>query len=234
MRISVVIPALNEEKYITGVLSDLRRQTRLPDQIVVVDGKSDDQTVSVVSEGFVGVDVVVSAKRGPGLQRTLGGRQAFGDLLVFLDADVRVDTLFLENVERYFKNRSLGIAGVRYIPHQAGWPVRFFFFFFNSLFFLSQWSHPSAGGSCIICTKQVFELVGGFVEDNPFDDIIFVRHAARQGRFAILPLEVFVSDRRFRKYGLWYMWKRYLLLSWYFFWEDYEGARRVDYEFGKF
>ena len=234
MTISVVIPALNERNYIGNVLQELESQRVGINEVIVVDGHSDDGTSEFVRTHFPGVQVVNCEVRSPGAQRSLGGMIAKGEVLLFLDADVSLDKNFISKVTTLFERRFLDIAGVRYVVKDGSFGVRFFYFFFNFLFFLSQWSHPSAGGSCIMCRKTLFDDVGGFPNDNPYDDIIFVRNAACRGRFGILPINIYVSDRRFLKYGLWYMWKRYLMLSWYFFVGDFEGAKRVDYEFGKF
>ena len=60
MRVSIVIPTLNEEGYVGSLLSDITGQTRNADEVIVVDGRSQDGTTSVV-ERFPGVDLLICA-----------------------------------------------------------------------------------------------------------------------------------------------------------------------------
>jgi glycosyltransferase involved in cell wall biosynthesis len=60
MRTSIVIPTLNEENYVGFVLSDIARQTHKADEMIVVDGRSQDATSSVV-ERFPWVDLLIGA-----------------------------------------------------------------------------------------------------------------------------------------------------------------------------
>jgi glycosyltransferase involved in cell wall biosynthesis len=234
MKISVVIPAWNEEKYIGRILSDLDQQVRRVEEVIVVDGQSEDRTVEVVTEQYPKVRVVIADQRGVGYQRSLGGKVASGDLLIFLDADVAVEVDFVQRLSEQIQQRGLDLAAVKYVPRTNAWGVKFFYWFFNSLFFVFQKTHPSGGGSCLVVRKKLFEQLGGFTSEHVYDDIDLVRRGARLGKFGIVDVAVFVSDRRFRKYGLWSMWKKYLILSWYFAWNDFDGASRVKYEFGKF
>jgi glycosyltransferase involved in cell wall biosynthesis len=60
MKVSIVIPTFNEEDYVSPVLSDIARQSRRADEVIVVDGKSEDATASVV-ERFPGVNLLIGA-----------------------------------------------------------------------------------------------------------------------------------------------------------------------------
>src|SRR5215475_2492379 len=85
LRISVVIPVLNEEQ---GIATTLAALTPLKlHELIVVDGGSSDGTVEICSR--LGATVLSSA-RGRGLQMNHGARQATGDVLLFLHADTRL------------------------------------------------------------------------------------------------------------------------------------------------
>lgn len=99
---SVVIPTLNEERFLPGLLGDLSRQTRKPFEVIIVDGKSSDKTVvkaktfnSKISE----LHIVSSNKRNVAHQRNLGASKASGKWIIFMDADSRIPANFLEGVE---------------------------------------------------------------------------------------------------------------------------------------
>ena len=93
LRISVVIPARNEEHTLPLLLSDLRQQTLQPFQIIVADDDSEDAT-SVVARSF-GAEVLTLQDKptgwiGKNWACQNGAEAAKGDVLLFLDADVRL------------------------------------------------------------------------------------------------------------------------------------------------
>jgi glycosyltransferase involved in cell wall biosynthesis len=78
---------VNEENHVGSLLSEVSEQTIVPDEIIIVDGRSKDGIVSVV-ERFSNVELLIWSPPAAS-QRNLGCRRARGDVLVFLDADVR-------------------------------------------------------------------------------------------------------------------------------------------------
>ncbi|MDT8436135.1 MAG: TIGR04283 family arsenosugar biosynthesis glycosyltransferase [Gemmatimonadota bacterium] len=84
--ISIVIPALDEERTIAGLLDDLRR-LRVPRETIVVDGGSADATAAVARAAGARV---LSAPRGRGSQLRAGAAAAAAPVLCFLHADVRL------------------------------------------------------------------------------------------------------------------------------------------------
>lgn len=96
MNISVVIPLYNKEKYIEETLGSLLRQTRLPDQVIVVDDASTDASVAhaaaglsrLITAGVGHVELLRSPNNiGPSRARNQGLQRATGEVLAFLDAD---------------------------------------------------------------------------------------------------------------------------------------------------
>jgi glycosyltransferase involved in cell wall biosynthesis len=89
--ISVVIAAYNAGKYIARALTGLARQTRLPDEVIVVDdGSSDDTVIRVeefMRESELNIRLVRQFNRGPGAARNHGLSKCKGDYVVFTDAD---------------------------------------------------------------------------------------------------------------------------------------------------
>lgn len=232
MTVSVLIPCLNEEKYISTILTDLSRQTRVADEIIVVDGYSSDTTQTIVS-GFKGVQLFV---HGPGvaLQRNVAASHATGELLIFLDADTHITENFIESVIADFKQHTLDMAIPRYIPFQSKWSYELFFLFFNALFFLFQKILPSGAGCGVFIRRSVFEKYGGFNGSLTYDDIELIRRIGRRARFQIVPITVYVSDRRLRKYGLFHMIVLYFALSILFCLNQFKLANKIKYEFGRF
>lgn len=232
MKVSIIIPTLNEELYIDELLTSIRAQSRNVDEILVIDGGSVDTTKKIASS-FKNVHFV-TAKKPVGNQRTEGGKIATGNLLIFLDADVKLEKDFVANVLAEMKDRSLGMACPKYLPYPGSVIINMFYTLLNSLFLLVQNSVPSGAGSCICVKKDLFRRIGGFDANMHFDDIIFIRKAGKFAKFGILSSAVHVSDRRFRKYGIFQTCVTYALLSILFTLGLYRYANSIPYTFGTY
>ena len=101
MTISVIVCAYNEEAYIGPCLHSLVSQSRLPDEIIVIDNASSDRT-GLVARQVAGVRVVDEPRKGLVIARERGRREATGDVLVYVDADCRAPHTWLERIERRF------------------------------------------------------------------------------------------------------------------------------------
>ena len=229
--LSVIVPALNEERHVGSLLSDVLSQTRSADEVIVVDAGSEDGTVSV-AERFPGV-VLLNGSPPVAKGRNLGGRRAGGDVLVFLDADVRLPEGFFEGLLEEFEKRRLDVACPRYVPHQSTPAIRGIHAFFNLLFKSVEGLLPSGAGHCIAVRGEVFRESRGFDPTLKFDDIELIRRLAKDRRFGIVAERVYVSDRRYREHGVPKMLLRYLLMSLFFALGKHRWANRIEYEFGK-
>ena len=86
-RLSVIVCAHNEARLLPACLHSLLAQTRLPDEIVVVNNASTDETRAVAQQ-IPYVSVVDEPRKGLVVARETGRRTATGDILVYLDADL--------------------------------------------------------------------------------------------------------------------------------------------------
>lgn len=228
--LSVIIPTLNEERYVSSLLSDVAAQTREPDEVLIVDAGSTDGTTTVV--GRFPFARLLSGEPPVARGRNLGGREAKGEILVFLDADVRLPKGFFEGLLEDFEQRSLDVACPLYVPYRSTRAIEAFYRFFNLVTRAFQSTLPSGAGHCIALRSDVFRGSRGFDPDLKFDDIELIRRLSRGRRFGIVEQRVFVSDRRYREYGVPRMVLRYALMSLFFALGKYAWANRIDYEFG--
>jgi glycosyltransferase involved in cell wall biosynthesis len=228
--LSVIIPTLNEERNVGALLSDVASQSRRPDEVLVVDAGSEDGTVAVVRR--FPFARFLEGRPPVACGRNLGGRSATGDVLVFLDADVRLPARFLEGFLAGFERRGLDIACPLYVPHDSTPAIEGFHALFNLLTRASQRTLPSGAGHCLAVKGEVFRESKGFDPSLKFDDIELIRRLAKGRRFGIVEQRVFVSDRRYREHGTPRMMLRYALMALVFALGKFAWANRIDYEFG--
>lgn len=101
LKLSVIVCAHNESRYLGSCLHSLRAQTRQPDEILVINNASTDDTWQVAA-AVPGVRVVDEPCKGLVVARERGRCEASGDILVYLDADCRAPLMWLERIERRF------------------------------------------------------------------------------------------------------------------------------------
>jgi glycosyltransferase involved in cell wall biosynthesis len=99
--LTVIVCAHNEARYLPACLHSLLAQTRPPDEILVVDNASTDETGAVAAQ-IPGVRVVDEPRKGLVVARETGRLAARGDILVYVDADCRAPLTWLARVERRF------------------------------------------------------------------------------------------------------------------------------------
>src|SRR5262245_48925925 len=126
MRISIIVPARNEEKALGDLLASLQAQ-KAPNvaiEIIVVDHESTDDTKRVALQG--GARVVT--KRGGTISsvRNLGASVATGDILAFVDSDCTVAEDWLAAALPHLREPSVGVVGSYYLmpPHPPTWVRR--------------------------------------------------------------------------------------------------------------
>lgn len=185
MKISVIIPALNEESVIGETLSDLVTYQH-PDEVIVVDGESQDQTREIASQ----FAKVISSEQGRARQLNAGAQIASGDLFLFLHADTKLPEGGLELIRRgAFK------AG-RFIMrfNSDVWHFRL-------LASLSRFHCFSFGDQGFFVCRQVFDSLGGYREDVPFEDMEFYERLRKIEKPVIIKKPIVTSARRFLKKG---------------------------------
>jgi len=112
LRISVIVCAHNEARYLSSCLYSLLAQSRPPEEILVINNASTDETGAVAAQ-VPGVRVVDEPRKGLVVARETGRGAATGDLLVYIDADCRAPLTWLERVERRFlrDDRLIALSG---------------------------------------------------------------------------------------------------------------------------
>lgn len=231
-RISVIIPTLNEENYIGDLLHDLSQQSRKPNEIIVVDGHSRDKTADVVRQ-FPFTALVRNYPSALGPDRNFGAEQATGEILIFLEADVRLRQDFLEKTVRQFVDRKLDIASPFLWPHRSTKLIRCFYIFYNGAMLFLQRIHPTGSTTCLVVQRKKFLRSGGFANIK-FDDLDLILRMAKLSRYGILHTVALVSDRRFRAQGTWQLVRIFLAAFIYSVLRQQERINAIPYRYGHY
>lgn len=173
--ISVIIPTYNEENSIKSTLIAVKQQQcDLNYEVVVVDGQSTDNTVSIAKEF---VKVYISPKGGKANQLNYGSSKTSGELILFLDADTILYPDFLQRIYNIFKTRKSLYACSARVNYFNGKRISFklaskrfvitpyLILNFNMhLFYLlkSLVGYPELAGCNMIVRRDIYLKTGGF------------------------------------------------------------------------
>ena len=206
---SIIIPALNEEKYLPKLLTDLSNQTFKDFEVIVVDGKSTDHTVSKSKEYsklLPSLKVITSDIRHVCTQRNLGAKEALADILIFSDADNRLPPYFLQGIKYRYETTESDLMSPYFIPDIKTRQNETIANAINTFFDLQMSIKPRfLLESLIIVTHKAFNSIKGFDETiNYAEGKSFIQNIIAKGYTTkiIKDPEYTFSFRRLRKYGI--------------------------------
>lgn len=118
MRISLVIPVFEEESYIALCLDHIVAQTRLPDEVLIVDNNCTDRTVDIARKysRTLPVRIIAEPRQGVAWARSTGFDSADADILARIDADTRLEPGWMQALDGYMSRhpRVSGVVGGGY------------------------------------------------------------------------------------------------------------------------
>jgi len=226
MKLSIIMPVLDEGEGIAATLDALADLRALGTEVIVVDGGSRDATIQ---RARLRADRVISAPRGRAPQMNAGAAKAAGDVLLFLHADTRLpadaDHVVLNGLER--SGRAWGRFNVR-IDGRS--PLLLVVGLFMGL--RSRLTGIATGDQAIFVRRDAFQAAGGFAEIPLMEDIALCKRLKRVSRPLCLSERVITSGRRWEKNGVLatiaLMWR--LRLAYFFGADPNELARRYGYD----
>lgn len=197
MRLSIIIPVLDEAEGIEARLAALTGLRRAGCEVIVVDGGSTDATCAL-AEGLC--DRLVAAGRGRAVQMNAGAAQARTGLLLFLHADTALPPGALDAIEA--ATRGTAIAWGRFDVALDS-PRRTLALVAAMMNLRSRLTGIATGDQALFMTRGAFEAVGGFAPIALMEDIDISKRLKRLAPPCCLHLKVTTSARRWEKRGVW-------------------------------
>lgn len=207
-RYSIVIPTLNEEKFLPNLLESISQQTEKNFEVVVVDGKSRDKTVAVArsfAKKIPKLKVIVSTKASLPLQRNVGAAETHGEWIVFIDADGILQPYFFDRCSIFIHEKNPNVFTTWFRPDSEN-PKDAVYTLFANIYLEATliFKKPHAPGPLTIVRRSVFRSIGGYDENHAFhEDVDFGIRLLRAGHSVQILRESLCiwSLRRFRKEG---------------------------------
>ncbi len=210
-KISIIVPTLNEEKYLGRLLSqfDEKLKKKFDLELIISDGGSKDLTVEIANKY---ADRIIShteeTPQNISQGRNAGADNSLGDVLIFLNADTYIkdiDFLLKESLTELFFNDVTAIACPIFVfPEEEKFSDKTFHFFYNHYSsVLNKYFMGMGRGECHIIRKDKFLQAGGYDENLAAgeDYELYVR-LKKIGKLKFRhDFIVYESPRRYRKFG---------------------------------
>jgi rSAM/selenodomain-associated transferase 2 len=187
VRVSIIIPVLNEETCIGNALAAASRLH--PFEIIVADGGSTDDTARIAGKYCQ----VLQSGKGRGLQQRTAAEKASGDVLWFLHADTIPSPGALEAIEECLAEKRIAGGNFSLCFDGERRSSRLLTLIYPQL----RWLGLCYGDSGIFVRKTVYDAVGGFQPYPLFEDVDFVHQIRKIGEFRTLRHQLVTSSRRF-------------------------------------
>lgn len=193
MKISIVMPVLNEAKNLRHTLQALKLSDH--EELIIVDGNSSDDTVSLAA-GFT--NNVFITKKGRARQMNFGAKKATGDILLFLHADCMLPEQGFTMIRNTLKNTAVAAGAFDLRIDHPAWRFRIIAFGAN---LRSRFTKIPYGDQGIFMTKEVFMEAGGFAEIPLMEDLEISGRLKKIGKIVIVKPPIMASPRRWLAEG---------------------------------
>jgi len=220
-KLSIIIPTLNESGQIEHCLNGLQLLRQQDHEVILVDGGSIDNTVSLATPLC---DCVIQSKKSRAIQMNMGAAKATGDCLLFLHADTTLPSgitdLFLriENIENKWGRFDIKLSGHHFL----------FRIIEQCMNLRSRLTGIATGDQAVFVGKELFFSINGFPEIALMEDIAISRLLLKQSKPICFKEKAISSSRRWEKNGIIRtIFKMWFLRLLYFFHVDVNKLARI-------
>jgi len=203
MKVSIIIPVLNEAEHIADTLKSLDAYRRQGHEVIVIDGGSNDDTVSITQQY---ADKVLHSDAGRAIQMNSGIDEAMGDALLFLHADTRLPGDAVSKVINAIED---GYFWGRFNVRLSG--KHFMFRIIERMMNMrSCITGVATGDQAIFVGLESIEIVGTYPQLPLMEDVVFSKRLRKLGWPACIKQQVVTSSRHWEDKGI----LRTMLLMW--------------------
>ena len=193
MKISIIIPTLNESNNLPLLLSDLSEISE-ESEILIIDSLSNDKTKAI--SYIYGCKFYKIYKKNRGLQLNFGAKKAKGNWLLFLHADSRLKLNWSEEIKTILKKESNFIYFFNFKIQKRNYSFKFLELLVNLRCFLFKTPFGDQG---LLINKSNFFKQGGFKEIPLMEDIDFIRRIDKKKYLKPLRNSIYTSERKWKK-----------------------------------
>lgn len=231
MKLSIIIPTYNEEKYLPKLLESISRQDFNDYEVIVADAGSEDRTQEIAKN----YKCTLVEGGLPAVGRNNGAEVASGEFLLFLDSDVILTDGYIRNALEEFEEHDLGIAITQIAPLSDNTFDKISHDFAN-FFMRKVESIKPHGAGCygILTRRRLHGAVDGFDENLDFgEDTDYIEKIGSISSFKVLRTpRLFVSTRRLEEEGRKNLAFKYAKSTLYHFTGRKISADELNYNFG--
>ncbi len=216
--ISIIVPTYNEADQIAKTIAAVKlAASKHEHEIIVVDGGSNDDTISIVKP--FGVITFISNKKGRSAQMNYGAVKASGEILYFLHADSIPPNNFIQTIKKALeKNFSGGCFRLRF-------DYNHWFLKANAWFTKFDVNAIRFGDQSLFVTKEVFNKCGGFREDlYMMEDQEIIHRLKQYGKFIVMNEYIITSARKYHDNGI-YRMQGIFFRIWFLYYIGYSQQR---------
>jgi glycosyltransferase involved in cell wall biosynthesis len=183
LQISLIIPVKNEADSLDLLINSINKQSRAPDEIILVDGGSIDGTAALAEKLIAGDNrfhIIEAGEASPGKGRNIGTEKASNEWIAYTDAGIKLSDNWLEKlVEKHTENPETDIIYGNYAPIRET-----YFEKIASIVYVSPQNESGIRGKSIassLMKKEVWTAIGGFPDLRASEDLIFMEQADKKG-----------------------------------------------------
>jgi rSAM/selenodomain-associated transferase 2 len=195
MKLSIIIPTLNEAFFLGRTLSFLAGIPHETPETIVVDGGSTDHTMEVARKHACHV---LTSRRGRGIQQDTGARRATGNVFLFLHADTLLPPVFVPQIEKALAQSTVIVGAFRLSIYPSNAWLRLVAHMANMRSWILKMPY---GDQALFMRGSDYFRVGGFADIPIMEDVDLVRRLTHLGRLQVVKGKVQTSSRRWKKEG---------------------------------
>jgi rSAM/selenodomain-associated transferase 2 len=207
MKISIIIPVLNEENSIAKLLDYLLeiKNSEFTNEIIIVDGGSEDKTLEIL-ETYSEI-IILKSQKGRAIQMNFGAGQASSEILYFLHSDTFPPKNFdSEIINQIKKGNFSGCFKMKFDNNHIVLKISQWFTQFN-------FQSCRGGDQSLFVERNLFNKLKGFNESlTIYEDNEFIHRLYKSSKFTVIQNAIITSARKYLKNGIWKLQFHFLMI----------------------